>query len=274
MRKYVQSMSCVIVLAGILTLASGCAHPLVVKNMDAYRVSGTTAQTTKKSIGVVPTSGSYYDQVILNGVADSLRRYSIEVVMPYAKGGERKVDVVANVDLHSQYYGSGINFLIDWPGFLIWMPAWHGYVYSIKHNFSVRLEDGKSDATLDTFNIPVDLNIRHAAMNRTWLAESGWWLLYSVPALIGGIVHTEYDPNVTPLEAKEVAAPLGDYVAQEIIRRIPAGANKVAVEKKATTDEPKTTLGGSLRELNKLKEDGLITQEEFDAKKKSLLEKY
>jgi len=223
----------------------------------------------------VPTVGSYHEQVILNGVADSLRRYSSEVVMPYVKGGERKVDIVANIELHSQYDGAGINFLIDWPGFLIWTPAWNGYVYRIRHNFGVRLENSKSDTTFDTFNIPVDLDVRHAAMNRTWLAESGWWLLYSVPALIGGIVHTNYDPNVTPLEAKEVAAPLGDYVAQEIIRHIPGVRTKTATEKSAITTDPKTTtLDTALRELNKLKEDGLITQKEFEAKKKSLLKKY
>lgn len=305
MSQSVRSVRCVLMLTGILALASGCSHPLVVKNIDAYRVSGTMAQATKKSIGVVPSSANYNDQVILNGVSDSLRRYASTVVTPYAKGGDNKVDIVANIDLRSQYDGSGINFLIDWPGFLIWTPAWNGYVYSIKHNFSIRLEDGKSDTTLDTFNIPVDLNIRHAAMNRTWLAESGWWLLWSAPALIGGIMHTEYDPNVTPLEAREVAAPLGDFVAQEIVRRIPSGKTKATIEEKAPssdleslpatpgvtgetivtaerppTDEPKTTaeptstLATSLRELSKLKDDGLITQEEYDAKKKSLLEKY
>lgn len=273
MSKSVRLVGFAMVMA-VVALASGCAHPLVIKNIDTYRVSGSTAQATKKSIGLIPAAGGHHDEVILNGVADSLRRYSGEVVMPYAKGSEHKVDVVANVDLHSQYDGSGINFLIDWPGFLIWTPAWNGYVYRIQHNFSVRLVDGTSDATLDTFNIPVDLDVRHAAMNRTWLAESGWWLLWTVPALIGGIVHTEYDPNVTPLEAREVAAPLGDYVAQEIVRRIPSGGTKQTPKKEASTDEPKSTLDASLRELKKLKEDGLITQEEFDAKKKSLLEKY
>jgi hypothetical protein len=274
MRKYVQSIRGAILLAGFLPLVSGCAHALVATNMNAYRVAGSTAQSTKKSIGVVPFSGSSNDQVILNGVADNLHRYSGDVVVAYAKGGERKVDVVANVDLHSQYDGSGINFLIDWPGFLIWTPAWNGYVYRIKHDFSVRLEDGKTDATIDTFNIPVELDIHHAAINRTWVSEAGGWIFWSVPAFIGGIVHTQYDPRVTPLEARECAAPVGDYVAQEIIRHIPAEPTTATAVKEAKPVESKTTLGDSLRELNKLKEDGLITQEEFDAKKKSLLEKY
>ena len=245
MRKPVRRIGFAIVLVGV-ALGSGCAHPLVIKNIDAYRVSASTAQTTKKSIGFIPAAGRYYDEVILNGVADSLRRHSGEVVTPYTNGSEHRVDVIANVDLHSQYDGSGVNFLIDWPGFLIYTPAWNGYVYHIKHNFSVRLEDGKSDTTIDTFDIPVNLNVRHAAMNRTWLAESGWWLLWSAPALIGGIVHTEYDANVTSLETREVAFPLGDYVAQEIIRRIPSEETKPTLEKKASTEEPKSTLDASL----------------------------
>ena len=283
MGKSINWVRCVVLLAGVLALTSGCAHPLVVKNIDSYRAFGTTPQATEKSIGFVTTASMYSDQVILNGVADSLRRYSRSVVTPYVKGGKSDVDVVANVDLRSSFDGSGINFLIDWPGFLIWTPAWNGYVYKIKHNFSVRLEDGKSDATLDSFNIPVDLDVRHAAMNRTWLAESGWWLLWSVPALIGGIMHTEYDPNVTPLEAREIAAPIGDFVAQEIVRHIPATGSKAVSETKeskaVTEDEgvkadSQRSLDSALRELGKLKEDGLITQDEFDAKKKSLLEKY
>lgn len=275
MSKSIQSVSRIAALAGILALASGCAHPLVVKNIDTYRVSGGMAQTTSKSIGVVSTTASYDDQVIMNGVADGLRRCSEKVVAPYSKGSERKVDVIANIGLLSQYEGSGVNFLISWPGFLIWTPAWNGYVYNIKHNFSVRLENGKTDATLETFNIPVDLDIRHAAMNRTALAECGGWFFYSVPCLIGGIFHIGYDDNVTPIAAKEVAAPLGDFVAQEIVRRIPKGSMQAETTKSdAVKPESKTSLDASLRELNKLKEDGLITQEEFDVKKKSLLEKY
>ncbi len=96
-------------------------------------------------------------------------------------------------------------------------------------------------------------------------------------------MHTEYDPNVTPLEAREIAAPIGDFVAQEIVRHIPATGSKAVSETKeskaVTEDEgvkadSERSLDSALRELGKLKEDGLITQDEFDAKKKSLLEKY
>lgn len=274
MSQSVHLVRCIVVLTGVLALASGCAHPLVVKNLDTYQVSGSMAQATKKSIGVTATCATYNDQLILNGVADNLRRYAGSVVTPYTKGDDQKVDVVANIDLRSQYDGSGVNFLITWPGFLIWTPAWNGYVYHIRHDFDITLRDGESDDTIETFSIPVALSVRHADMNRTALAEVGGWFFWSVPAFIGGFIHIGYDRNVSQLEAKEVAPVLGDFVAQEIVRRIPSDKAKASAEKETPTDEPQTTLDASLRALHKLKEDGLITQDEFDVQKKSLLEKY
>ena len=217
-----QPVRCVAVLAGVLAIASGCSHPMVVKNIDAYRVEDGRVSPTRKSIGVVSPTLSTDDQLIVNGVVDGLRKYSDDVVMPYRKETDPKVDVIATVDLQSQYEGSVANFLISWPGFLVWAPAWNGYVYNIKHDFSVYLEDVQSEGVMDSFDVPVNLDIRHAAMNRTWVAETGGWLLpgLSAVALVGGIIHTGYDQNVTPIAAKEVAAPVGDFVAQEIVRRI------------------------------------------------------
>lgn len=191
---------------------------MVVKNIDAYRVEERSVSPIRKSIGVVSPTPSIDSQLILNDVVDGLRKYSDDVIMPY----RQEVDVIAAVDLRSQYEGSVANFLISWPGFLVWAPAWNGYVYNIKHDFGVHLEDGRSEGVMDSFDVPVNLDIRHAAMNRTWVAETGGWLLpgLSAVALVGGIIHTGYDKNVTPLAAKEVAAPVGGFVAQEIIRRI------------------------------------------------------
>lgn len=281
-------------LGAVMAISSGCAHPLVIKNVDSYRVSDNTSMTTHKSIGVVSTTSSFDDQILLNGVSDSLRRYSSDVISPYVKGGERKVDIIANVGIQSQYDGSGLNFLISWPGFILWTPAWNGYIYNIKHNYSVRLEDGATLSHVDTFNIPIDLDIRHAAMNRTWLAESGWWLFYTIPSFVGGIFHTEYDRNVTPLAAKEAAMPIGNYVAQEIIRRIsslPAtpvnnstsrssssvsSINNQEKPKNNDATEPKTfskSIAEYLAKLDDLKQSGVLTEDEYESKRKEFADK-
>lgn len=277
----------------IMAISSGCAHPLVIKNIDSYRVSDRTSMTTPKSIGVVSASSSFDDQILINGVSDSLRRYSSNVVSPYIKGGDRKVDIIANIDLQSQYDGSGINFLISWPGFILWTPAWNGYIYNIKHSFSVRIEDGSTLSQLDSFNVPIDLDIRHAAMNRTWLAESGWWLFYTIPSFVGGILHTEYDRQVTPLAAKEAAMPIGNFVAQEIIKRIPslpvAPANSTdnntsRVSKTNNQDIPhrgnssgtKTfteSISDYLSKLNDLKQSGVLTNDEYESKRNEFADK-
>jgi len=242
------------VLAGVLAFVSGCSHPMVVKNIDSYRVADGMVQPIRKSIGVVIPTSSYDDHLILNGVVDGLRKYSDEVVVPYRKEIDPEVDVIASVDLESQYDGSGVNFLISWPGFLVWAPAWNGYVYNISHDFSVRLEHGTSNDMIDSFDVPVDLDIRHAAMNRTWLAETGGWLLpgMSAVALVGGIVHTGYDKNVTSIEAKEVAAPVGDFVAQEIVRRIAKESERdETINSEIINPELETSTYSSVHALNK-----------------------
>jgi len=79
-----------------------------------------------------------------------------------------------------------LNFLINWPGFLIFMPAINGYIYEANYDVEVTLTEAAGDSKIDTWSIPIRLNLRHAAMNRTW-TEVGWFmklqsiLLISVP---------------------------------------------------------------------------------------------
>jgi hypothetical protein len=210
-----------ILIVACLGLGTGCSHPLTVKNLGKYDVSRATAMTTPKTIGVVADQSNIHDDRIADGIIDNLRRYAREVVAPYHNRSQVDVDVVAKIDIDSEYLGSGQNFWIDFPGFLVWYPAMNGYVYTINHDFNIRLEDGATQGELKSFTVPVNLDIRHAAMNRTWLAESGWWAPgWGITAALGGLIHMDYDRNVTPLAAEKVAQPIGDYVAQEIVKRI------------------------------------------------------
>lgn len=138
-------------------------------------------------------------------------------MMPYFSAGKR-ADVIASIGVKSVYGGSGWNFLINWPGFLIFTPAWHGYNYKVSHTIDVQLNRGDDSTQFASFSLPVVLNIRHADMNRTW-TEIGW-LEWGIIPFVGGFVFISYDDNVTPLVAEKVAIPVGTYVAQEIVNRI------------------------------------------------------
>lgn len=218
--KYARLYVC-IVLMGMLFI--GCSHTLEIKNLDSYRTMSMQRCEKPISIGVAtPAESDIHVQRLVKATGMALARYSAgEIVCPYIQQGNKKVDVVANMTVKQEYKSSGWNFLINWPGFLIFTPAWHGYVYKVNYDLDILLSEASENKRIDSFSIPVRLDIRHADMDRTW-TEIGW-LEWGIIPLIGGIVFAStYDPDVTPLTLDKIEQPVGDYIAQEIISRINA----------------------------------------------------
>ena len=205
--------------AGMM-LVSGCTHPMAIKNLDSYRSYGITNLDAPLIIGIVADTTEPEQRRLLDGVAHALGGYSANVVMPYQPKSESRVDVVAHVDIQAEHEGSGWNFLVNWPGFLVWAPAWHGYMYTVKYTINCTLTEGGTAETIDQFKMPIALDVRHADMNRTWTEIS--WFEVSAIAFVGGLVFTSYDEKVTPLVSQKVENPLGKYIAQEIVKRINA----------------------------------------------------
>ncbi len=92
------------------------------------------------------------------------------------------------------------------------------YVYKVNYDIDILLSRASDNKTIDSFSLPLHLDVRHADFNRTWTEIS--WLEVGAIAFIGGIVFTGYDDNVSPLVAEKIQTPIGDYIAQEIVSRI------------------------------------------------------
>jgi hypothetical protein len=194
-----------IIVICFFSMMIGCSHSLTVRNIDSYQAAGTTL-TQPTTISVTPSYKNESDRVIIEGVTDNLRRHA-NIVSPYYRNSSQKVDVVVDIDLSSRYGGSVANFFITWPGFLFFIPALNGYVYAIDHDFRIGIQDGNTqNKQIDSFAVPVSLNIRHADMGRTAWAEAGGWLApgLSGVAFLSGFFHIKYDSDVTPLEAAAV----------------------------------------------------------------------
>ena len=198
-------------------LFSGCSHPLTIKNLKDYYNPGMTSLEKKLAIGIVSSTGDIHCDNLVKGVGEALARSSADVLLPYNTSSSRKVDVIANITVQPEYEGSAWNFLVNFPGFLVFAPAWNGYVYSVNYNVAVQMKTYEGEE-LGGFNLPINLNVRHAAMNRTW-TEISWFEVGAI-ALVGGIIFTQYDDNVSPLVAEKVRGPIGDYIAQEMVNRI------------------------------------------------------
>ena len=205
-------------LGSVASVVSGCDHPLRVKNLDSYTNTGMRSLDKRLSIGMIPQTGDVHCEKLVKGVAEALGRYSADVLLPYSQGSSRKIDVLVNISVQPDYHGSGWNFLINFPGFLIFTPAWNGYVYKVNYDVEALLTRASDKKKIDSFKVPIRLNIRHAAINRTWTEVS--WFEVGAIALVSGFVFIGYDGNVSALVANEVKTPIGDYIAQEIVNRI------------------------------------------------------
>ncbi|MBK8574584.1 MAG: hypothetical protein IPN90_02515 [Elusimicrobia bacterium] len=204
------------------TLLVGCSHTLEVKNIAEYKSDSLVQKINKPiSIGLVFNEGNDTDlRQMVKEIGSELQKYSTEVIYPFNSNGYKKVDVEARVSIESEYKGSGANFWINWPGFLVFAPAWNGYVYKINYDVNVVLFDTAKNKMIDKFSLPINLDIRHASINRTWTELS--WLEVSAIAFIGGLAFTQYSPSVTPLVVHSTSRTLGNYIAEEIVNHLNA----------------------------------------------------
>ena len=148
------------------------------------------------------------------------QKNGISVVYPYYSNtaSTPDVDYVAKINFLEEYKGSGMNFLVNFPGFLIFAPALFGYGYTVKYDYNIDLTTQETGESFPRLNIPIELKVRHAAPNRTWTEIS--WFEVGVIALIGGIVFVSYDESVTDLVLDQYENKLGDYVASKLTRMI------------------------------------------------------
>ena len=232
------------VVLGAIIFASGCTHSLEVTNLQSYRNMQMESLKRPITVGIVPSvpSDDADSQRLVKGIATELGKHSASVILPYIPTDERKADIVANISVRPDYSGSGWNFLINWPGFLIFTPAWHGYVYELKYDFLIGLTKATDNSKVDSWSIPVTLDVRHASFNRTW-TEIGW-LEWGIIPLFGGLVFMSYDDRVTPLVVEKIETPLGEYIAQDIVHRINGRYNFASTPAEAPQVSPAADKSG------------------------------
>jgi len=196
----------------------GCHHPLEIQNADKYFSPPAPPLTKPLKLGI--SSHNVTDPVnskYVGAVVEALQRSgSFErVIYPFNQATHQgQADKLINISVQARYDGSSTNFWINWPGFLIFAPAIWGYKYTAEIDTQVSITDMATNAS-NQIGIPTQYIFRHADMGRTWTEVS--WLEVSIIALIGGIVFTGYDHDVTPEFIKTVSPAYGAYVSSRII---------------------------------------------------------
>ena len=211
----------------ILALAaSGCSHAMHITNLHEYQPVPTPPLNPPRKVGV--TSRNVADATTrgyVDAVAEGLRRDASYDRVLYPYDGSADVDLVLDLSVTPRYSGKGSNFLVNWPGFLIFAPAIWGYGYeaAVDTQVSIRTRDGAAQS----FAIPTRWQFRQAEIDRTW-TEIGWFEVGIIP-LIGGVAFTRYDTDVTPEFVARVGPNYGTYVAQRIREVIAASGGAAPV---------------------------------------------
>ncbi len=196
----------------------GCTHNMHITNSDAYFTPPSAQSKKPIRLGVTSSSENHpQNSKYVMAIVDALQKSSsIErVIYPYnASTHQDMADAVVDISLKIHYDGKGSNFFVNWPGFLIFAPAIWGYGYTAEIETQANIasvKDGKSQQ----ITVPTRYEFRQADMSRTW-TEVGWLEVGIIP-LIGGIVFTGYDEDVTGEFIKNVAPSYGPYVAKKIV---------------------------------------------------------
>ena len=241
-----------IVLAACL---SGCTHPMRITNLNNYHNRTVIALEEPLRIGIRANAADLNGHRMIHAIGRDLLKYNAQSTTAVDDTSEF-IDVIANISVVSKYKGSGWNYWADFPGFLVWFPAWHGYNYTVLYDIDVTLNDAKTGSLINSFYIPVNLGVKHADISRTWVTGVAWPTL-GLSALIGGLPHMTYDQTVTPLIRQEADPILADYVAQQI-------ALTLHYYKSAPRDR--------FERLKVLKDEQLITEEEYELKRQAIID--
>jgi hypothetical protein len=197
--------------------ACACHHTLEINNPPPS-IARVDAAAKPVVIGVKGDLTAAEAQGYVEAIAKSLQLHAVAGRVVYPWTPESKVDVVADVKVTPQYEGSGYNFLINFPGFLVFAPAWHGYIYRANPRTRVELRRDGGGGPVEALEWEHDFEFNQADIGRTWTEIS--WFEWGVIALIGGTIFTRYDTDQTPEFIKEVALTYGDRVATLIANRL------------------------------------------------------
>lgn len=199
-------------------VATGCTHALEITNLDEYYAPPPAPFKQQMTVGVTsPNTGDAQNGRYVGAVVDALQRSGSfdRVIYPFSQAEHGSIaQVVLDIGVSPKYDGSGSNFFVNFPGFLIFAPAIWGYEYKADITTSVKVTDQKSGRSRDVV-VPTNYVFRQAEIDRTW-TEIGW-LEWGVIPLVGGFFFMEYDPDVTREFITAVSPNYGPFVTSKVL---------------------------------------------------------
>lgn len=209
-----------------IALTTGCTHALEVHNLERYQEpTRLEPAPVRTRVAVRPYAGPIDALFWFEALLWQLGRSPVveEIRTDYVESPDDTYlpDLILSLDHRLDYRSSGWNFLINWPGFVVFLPAWLGYGYHAEVETRVRIED--SEGAASELAIAASYDLRHADMDRTVWAGLGWLGLYGATALVGGVYDAiVFDEGIIGGFQVRVRENYSAYVANRIVDKIVA----------------------------------------------------
>jgi hypothetical protein len=233
-----KNLSCLLIkvahlfLGLILVIGSGCAHKMDVKNLHEFSVVPTSGK--RMDVALATCKGSGDEMIYFRAIEAALRAHP-DVASVRTNWMSDKTEMgfapshIVSLDVNTKYDGSGWNFPITFPGFLIFTCAWNGYVYHVDVTTDIKasplpnakkvLSGQGGELSSNSESLNTCFNLRHCDFERGFWSGTGWWFPgWGLHNIITGLIFVNYDEDATKPFHNEVDKTYGDYVADGIIR--------------------------------------------------------
>lgn len=207
-------------LIALIIIVSGCTHAteFVHERPDDRGV----APVLTHSLRIAVASSLETDERLERRFQDELRR--VPTIALYDPRVAPVSDYTVELHVRSRAMSRGTNFLICWPGFIVFAPAWHGLEWPYRVNTVVRITrpDGSELTPVERS----DFYMAYSTSNAYGTGAGLGWIpfLYSVPAFVTGIV-ASFVPESRMLDEEFVLREGDDWarrVATSVLRAIAA----------------------------------------------------
>jgi len=197
----------------------GCTHDMEIKNLHAYTLYAKAPRSLRLEVDHAPNSDPTM-QSLQEAVKDALAAHSSVERVAYSDQAPADFvpDYVVHVSPLTQFDGSGWNYAVVFPGFLIFTHAWNGFVYHADTQTSVELRKPDSTDPVVTRSLDTKWNFRHCDFGRGAWTSSGWYTpFYGGLNLIIGFFMVQYDQEATEPFLVAVHKPYGEFVANNVV---------------------------------------------------------
>jgi hypothetical protein len=205
-------------LLGAVLLLGACTHDMRILNAKEYVLEATASRSLRIAVEAETTGDD--TQVLVDAVKEGLAAHSSVERVVYANAAPPDFEphIIVHVKPTTSYEGSGWNYPITFPGFLVFTHAWNGYVYKANVSTELALRSVGSSEPFARQTVDTRWNLRHCDFERGAWNSSGWYTpFYGGLNLFIGFFMIPYDEDATPDFTREARMPYGRFIAAKVV---------------------------------------------------------